>query len=375
MFDQRVTQFYSRRIGDIPWGVKLNGNVHGWDVAVISAQSDPAETAGDSTATGTDATYSVFRVKKGIFGSSNIGLLLANRDWRGDNQGSAGLDATLYFNKALGMTAQFIRAHGPEDNGALTWFLRPALDNANSHLHVRYATWDVGLRENMNAVGFAEDEDRKQINGKLTHTVWTKSRGVERVTGDIEYDRYWSQEGVLRSSEFESEVEIELVSKWELELSHFDEFKLYEKEFDNRETQFELSYDTRAGRRVEVAYGFGRSFNSDLRLVRANTNFKLTDAWRLDYDLTKLWLDPDPEDETTWIHSLRTDYYVTTDLYFKLFFQTNTSIDKKNTQAALVWRFLPPFGSLQLAYQRGTSRAGTRSDQGHTLFTKLSWVF
>jgi hypothetical protein len=375
MFDQRVTQFYSRRVGDIPWGVKLNGNVGGWDLAVLTAQSDPARTAGDTAGLGTDATYSVFRVKKGVFGASNVGLLVANREWKDDNQGSAGLDATLYFSETLGMTAQFIRAHGPEDDGALTWFLRPAFDNANSHFHVRYANWDEGLMKNMNTVGFVEDEDRKQINSKATHTLWPRSRGVERIEGDIEYDRYWSQEGVLRSEEIEAEVEVEFVSKWELEITHFDEYKLYEKEFDNRETKFELSYDTRQGRRAEVSYGFGRSFDSDLRVVRGETLLKLTDSWRFDYNLTRLWLDPDPGDETTWIHSLRSDYYMTPDLYLKLFFQTNTAIDKENTQAALVWRFLPPFGSLQLAYQRGTSMAGTRSDQGHTLFTKLSWVF
>jgi hypothetical protein len=375
MFDQRVTQFYSRRIGDIPWGVKLNGNIEGWDIAVIGAQSDPGKTAGDSAAIGTDATYSVFRVKKGILRSSNVGFLAANRHWRGDNQGSAGLDATLFFTGEIGMTSQFIRAHGPENDGALTWFVRPAFDNANSHFHVRYANWDEGLMENMNTVGFVEDEDRKQINSKLTHTFWPKSHGVERIEGDLEYDRYWSQEDVLRSEEIEAEVEIELTSKWEFEVNHFDEFKLYEKEFDNHETRFEIDYDTRAGRRAQVAYSFGRSFDSDLEIVGGHTSLKLTDAWRVEYELTKLWLDPDPEDESTWIHSLRTDYYFTTDLYFKLFFQTNTSIDKENTQAALVWRFLPPFGALQLAYQHGTSKAGTKSDQGHTLFTKFSWVF
>jgi len=50
-------------------------------------------------------------------------------------------------------------------------------------------------------------------------------------------------------------------------------------------------------------------------------------------------------------------------------------ISKENVQLLGVWRFLPPFGSLQVAYQRGTSEFGTPSEQGDTLFTKLSWVF
>jgi len=68
-------------------------------------------------------------------------------------------------------------------------------------------------------------------------------------------------------------------------------------------------------------------------------------------------------------------YAFNPDLFVKLFAQTNSAIDKVNVQAVGVWRFKPPFGSLQLAYQRGTSEAGEISTQGDTIFTKLSWVF
>ena len=54
---------------------------------------------------------------------------------------------------------------------------------------------------------------------------------------------------------------------------------------------------------------------------------------------------------------------------------STTALDKENIQALWVWRFKPPFGSLQVALQRGTSLLGERSEQGNTLFTKLSWVF
>ena len=50
-------------------------------------------------------------------------------------------------------------------------------------------------------------------------------------------------------------------------------------------------------------------------------------------------------------------------------------IEKENIQALWVWRFKPPFGSLQLAYQTGTSEQGQVSEQGDTFFAKLSWVF
>ena len=91
--------------------------------------------------------------------------------------------------------------------------------------------------------------------------------------------------------------------------------------------------------------------------------------------MTRLDLKPDLEGRSTWIHVLRTSYYFTNDLFVKLFAQTNTAIDKENVQLLTVWRIAPPFGSLQVAYQRGTSAVGEESTQGNTLFVKLAWVF
>lgn len=44
-------------------------------------------------------------------------------------------------------------------------------------------------------------------------------------------------------------------------------------------------------------------------------------------------------------------------------------------QLLAVWRILPPFGSLQVAYQRGASSLGEESTQGDTVFLKLAWAF
>lgn len=375
MYNQRIDQFYSRRIGDIPWGAKLNGKVGGFDLSVIGAQSDPAKTYGDVEREGANAAYTILRAKRGIFGASNIGFLAANRRWRGDNQGSVGLDATLFFTKTLGFTGQFVRAHGPDNDGALAWFVRPAYDSANSHFHVRYSNWDEGLMENMNSVGFIRDDNRKEFDTRISHTFWLRRGGIENIEMSNNYNRYWSQAGVLRSWENDFEIEMELASKWGFEFSQTDEFKRYEKDFRNRETELQVGYDNRAGRSFHASYGFGKNYDSDMRLVHVGTHLKITDAWSASYGLTKLWLDPDPEDESTWIHVIRSNYYFNRDFYLKLFLQSNSVIDKKNIQVVMVWRFMPPFGSLQVAYQRGTSRFGTRSDQGHTLFTKFAWVF
>jgi hypothetical protein len=376
MFSQRIRQFYSRRIGDINWGGKLTGKLAGWDLAALVTDTDlEISEAPVSTVRSVGADYSVLRAQKGVFGVSTIGFLAANRSLQGQNAGSIGLDTTLFFTETLGMTAQLIRAHGPENDGAMAWFLRPAFDSANTHFHVRYTNLDVGLLDNINAIGFLRDDDRKEIDSNIKHTFWFKDSWIEKIKGGVNYNRYQSQEGVLRSWELEGELEVVLSNHWYVELLLVEEYKLYEKEFRNSVTQIELGFDDRAGKSFDLVAGTGKNYDSDLDLAGFDLALNLSDKWNLWYEGTWLELDPDPEDDSTWIHVLGANYYFTNDLFVKLFFQTNSAIDKENIQALLVWRFLPPFGSLQVAFQRGTSAIGTQSEQGNSLFTKLSWVF
>ncbi len=59
----------------------------------------------------------------------------------------------------------------------------------------------------------------------------------------------------------------------------------------------------------------------------------------------------------------------------RVFYQTNSAIERNNLQAVFVWRYMPPFGTAQVAFQRGTAAFGERSTQGNTLFVKLTTVF
>lgn len=369
-FNQRIRQFYSRRIGDIPWGAKLSGTANGWDFYGLAAAADaPNGGVNDS-----QATYGVTRIAHSFERGSSVGLIATNRRLDGVDAGSVGVDSTLFFTDTLGMTAQYIAVHGPGD-GRLAWFIRPAYDSATTHFHVRYSHLDTGIRNDLNAVGFLSDDNRRELDSELTHIVQLKGRVFEQLSGGINFNRYTGQDGVLRSRQTDADLKATLTSGWFVLLSHTDEFKRFERDFDNRITTFEVGYDSRRGNVGTLAYAEGRNFDRDLRLLSGSLTVKLSDRWSLSYQGTDARFCPDGEGETTTIHVLRSDYYFTNDLFLKLFFQTNTAIDKDNVQALVVWRFKPPFGALQVAYQRGTSVSGTASTQDDTFFTKLSWVF
>ncbi|MGH7710629.1 MAG: hypothetical protein ACREOG_05065, partial [Gemmatimonadaceae bacterium] len=185
----------------------------------------------------------------------------------------------------------------------------------------------------------------------------------------------WSQSGPLRSWEIIQSLGVDFRNRASASVRRVEDVQRFEQEFRNRRTELALGYNTREYQAVLVGYAFGRNFDSDLRLITAQASYKVTPQLSVEYELERLTLEPDPDSATTWIHVARLNQFFTKDLFLRLFYQTNSAIDRRNVQAVVVWRYLPPFGTLQLAYQRGTAAFGARSDQGNTLFVKATAVF
>jgi hypothetical protein len=372
MYRQRIQQFYSRRIGDLTWGGKAIGTLGKTGFSAIVTSEDPPSVDSEESPR---AHYAVGRLQRTLPGGSTVGFLGGTRRRGGIDQGSLGVDATLFFTETLGFTGQLLRVHGPTAKGGLAWFVRPAWDSARTHFHLRYTNLDPGIREDFNAVGFLRDDDRREFDTNFTRRFFFETGSVEKVVTGINYNRYYSHSGTLRSWDNDVQAEVAFRNRVVLEVNRIDEYKLFEKGFRNHRTVVDVGWDARDGRSFGVFGSVGRNFDSDLILYGARVNWALGDSFRFGYSLTRLELEPDPEVETTWIHVFETRYAFDPDLFVKLFAQTNSAIDKVNVQVVGVWRFKPPFGSLQLAYQRGTSEAGEVSTQGDTVFTKLSWVF
>jgi hypothetical protein len=368
LFSQRIRTFYSRRIADITAGGKLLGRQGPWEIAALTAQSDPTD--GSSR-----ANYSVARLQRDIFSRSTIAVMAANRSLDGLNEGSVSMDATLYFTSTSGMTGQLIKSYGRFGRGTMAYFLRPAYDSATAHAHVRYTHLGDRFADNANVIGFIRDDDRRELDSALTKTVWLERGPVERVEYGSNYNIYWGQTGTLRSWQIDQSMDVDFRNLWSTQVEYTEEFKEFEKSFRNREIGLGVGYNTRAFQSVRGGYRFGRNFDADFGLWTGSVQRKLSDELSAEYELQRLTFDPDPDDRSTWIHVLRVDQFFTRDLLVRTFFQTNSAIDRRNVQVVFVYRYQPPFGTIQVAYQRGTAEFGQPSDQGNTLFLKMTTVF
>ena len=370
IYSQRIKLFYSRRIGDIYGGAKVYGKAGGFEFSGLTAETKPdAELGTDS------ANFSVFRLKKDIFKDSFVGLLAANKLLNGRNTGTAGLDTSVNFSNTFHFTGQMAVSYGDTKGSNVAFFLRPSIDTATFHFHVRYSQLGETFGDNANAVGFVSDDDRRELDSALEKTFWLKRGFLERISYESNYNIYWGLEGTLRSWQIDEGLSFDLKNKFSLQADHTEEYKLFEEEFRNRQTELTLGYNTREWQSASVAYGFGRNFGLDFDLVRGTLNYRLVRDLSLEYGLTRLVFNPDPDGDSTWIHSIRTTYNFTNDLFLKLYYQVNSAIEKMSVQALFVYRFQPPFGLIQFAYQHGSTVFGVSGERTDTLFMKIAYMF
>jgi hypothetical protein len=367
-FPLRYPTFYSRRIEDITAGGKLLGKQGPWTMAFISAESTPA---------GADraANYSVARAQRDIFSRSTVAVMSSNRRLDGANQGAFSADTSLFFSRTVSMTAQVAKTYGPFGRGTMAFLIRPSYDSSTGHFHVRYGHLGDRVADNLNVIGQIVDDDRRELDSHVTKILWIRRGAFEQIRHDSNYNVYWGQTGILRSWKVNQTMAVEFRNRMNTRVFWSEEFKRFEKDFRNRQAGIDLGYNTREYQSVSTGLEFGRNFDADYLLWSGSARYKVTAALSAEYSLERLELDPDPQRQSTWIHVIRANHSFTKDLFVRVFLQTNSAIDRNNVQAVFVYRYLPPFGTVQMAYQRGTAAFGQRSTQGNTLFLKATTVF
>jgi hypothetical protein len=367
-FPARFPTFYSRRIADITTGGKLLGKQGPWTAAFVTAESDPAGAE-------QSANYTVGRVQRDIFGRSTVAVMASNRRFNSADQGAFSADTNLIFGRTFNMTAQAVKTYGPFGHGTMAFLVRPSYDSPTGHFHVRYGHLGNRVADNLNVIGQIVDDDRREVDSHVTKIVWVRKGAFEQFRYDSNYNAYWSQAGSLRRWKGNQTMAVEFRNRMNTRFSWSEEMIEFEKAFRNREVSLDVGYNTREYQSVSTGLEFGRNFDADYVLWTGSARYKLTSALSAEYSLERLELDPDPRGQSTWIHVIRANQSFTKDLFLRLFFQTNSAIERNNVQAVFVYRYLPPFGTLQVAYQRGTAGFGERSTQGNTLFVKTTTVF
>ena len=347
MFSTRIRTFYSRRIGDIDFGGKLNGKVGGYNVNILGLRSKEIPEMEEP-----QSYFVAARVKRDILKSSSVGLTFVDKAWKGGSTGSLSGDYLLNIGKTWKLTGQAVASYSGNLSSNSAFFLRFARENNIYHYHIRFTSIGDNFKENVNQTGFIVDDDRQEIDADISYVWWIQNKTFKYIEVYSGNNIFWSQRGVLRSWYFTNLVEFYFQNRMSIEFYYNNEFKLFEKKYYNHKYGIELGYNTDEWSSASLNYLWGRNFDRNFDLLEAEGQFKLSNKLAVEYSGNWLHYDPDTTNSTTFINILSLQYNITNDLWFKVFAQNNSSIDRFYFYGLFGWRFKPPFGAVYLIYTR-----------------------
>ena len=344
LFSNRINVFYSRRIGDIDYGLKSNGRIGTFNYSVLSARE---RAAGGESSTRT----TVGRVQKDILGSSNIGLLVVDKSYDGGYNRALSTDATIYFLDDGNFTSQFVGSF-PSDSTGFTkaWFLRAAMENEIYHYHLRFTSIDPGFKKNVNAVGFIPDDNRRELDSDITYKWWLKKNGIEKFNLELRNNVFWSYGGALRNVRLRYSLETTFCNKISAKFENYYLTELFEKRFHNHTRIYELGYNTEQWNQIKFSYQEGRNFDQKLDNWMVTSRLKLNNSLSLSHQFQVVRFSPDTRNRNAVVNILSGDYNFSTDIFLRLFTQHNSGNDRIYVYGLFGWRFIPPFGAFYLAY-------------------------
>ncbi len=374
-YEQEIRLFYTKRIYDIYGGFKLIGSSGGVEFSGMSVQ-----TKEDVLTNQDPANFSVVRLKTGFLKSSSIGILAANKLSSGRNIGAAGIDASLRFGKNFGISGQFAYSYGDFEEENIAYFVRPSYESKIFRVHLSYLRLGQNFGDNVNEVGFIQDDNRRELDSGLGITFIKDKGKVEEFKYDSNYNVFWSVDGDLRSWQFEQGILAEFKSKFTLSAQHLQEFKaqdnlLYETDFRNHRTTLGIGFNTREWEYAILAVTVGKNFGWNFNMLDIRKNIHVSKTLDLEFNMARVYYTFGRAGMNDFVSSIRAINSFNEKLFVKIFYQYRSMIKKFNLELLVNYQILPPSGFIQLVYQVGRARFGESYAPGNTLFLKIGYSF
>jgi len=380
-FGQPIRLFYSKRIGDIWGGANFSGKAGDYDLNALSVFSKA-----DDVLRQDSANFTAFRLGRRFGASSSFGVQGANRFSSGRSTGTLGMDADWQITKAIRLTGQAALAYGELGRDDAAYSIGSSIDTRTFHFRAAYTRIGDVFGDNANAVGFIPDDNRKEVDSILEKAFLLSGAKVDQIRYFSRYNIYWGTDDTLRSWEVLQGLAIDLSSKFTLSASHFQEYKLFEKEYRNHRTRLAIEFNAREEwQAVSLAVTFGRNFGFPFDMIDISKRLQVTKDLFLEYDVGRIhhaWSHPDrPEGKNAWTQGLRINQNIGPAAFFRIYVQYHSVEDfhlgvtghlaRIHLQALASWRLLEPYGTFQIGYLTRKTDFGSPRPGGGAAFLKF----
>ena len=362
-----VIAFFSRRIGieggqlvPILAGARLSGTIGKYRVGFISMQTDHFQ-ATPST------NFSVTRVRRDIFGTSNIGGLLVNKQvGAGPMNRTFGVDTNMKFD-ALNISSYLLKTETSGEDGqdmagdfSASW--RDRLFDARAEF--------TSVQEKFNPeVGFVPRVGIRKSRGSLTYKPRPGERipWIREIRPSLQINYITDQDNVLETRVLQGGLNIDFQNSSVFSVSAEDNFERLDQEFP-----------IRSGQAIDIGdyqfHEYSFSYTSDRsRFFSGNARASTGGFWDGDRDSYSLGLRVQPayqvRADVSWTHNdidlpsgdfttdlvnTRLSYSFNTDLFLNALIQYNST--RKEISSNIRFNFIyKPLSDIFLVYNERRS--------------------
>lgn len=363
--DTPLSLFYSKRVNDIWGGVRLSGTAGGFEYEAFDAQSKPYESQFIQA-----SNFSVVRVRKAV-GPLSIGVMDVNQVTGGSTLGAAGVDFSLAVGKPWLVSGQAALAYGLAGQTASAFFLGSAWNFPLFRAHLSLAFLDKTFADIADGFGFIPDDDRREVSAGLEKTFSFPKGKVDKLHLGLEGDIYWNHAGdLLRGWSLSPYVTMDIGETFAISISDAEEFRLFEKKYQNRRTQLSVILNRdEQWQKASLSFSIGRLFGGQFSMFDIEKWIVVSTSARMIFHIsyllysTEAALNPYIPFTTGWTVDLKLYYDFSPDLTMSFLchfgsrdgfidLQPRTTLTRQYFQLMAQLRVLPPYGMVQAGYQK-----------------------
>lgn len=223
--------FFSRRIVDPQYGVRLTGRLGRWNLGVLAADDRaPGErVAANDPYRGRRAGNAVFSLQRDFLKDSHVRLFVADREFASTYNRVGAVDARLHLPKNFFLSAQAGQSRSGAGMGAgeisgSTYFARLDRSDRRVQYYTSYTDRSPGFRADL---GFIPRVDIRELKNRIGRTWWPERKPLVSLGVALITLGNWNRLGQTQDWEASPEFNLQLLRLTKFTLSRTEALELY----------------------------------------------------------------------------------------------------------------------------------------------------
>ncbi|MFC1724325.1 DUF5916 domain-containing protein [candidate division KSB1 bacterium] len=361
--------FYTRRINEPVYGLKINGKVGNWDVGVLHSMNDndaginaKIENEDIPESTKNEAFYNVIRLSRDIFSRSKIGFITMSKEYSGNYNRIFGLDGSMIFKSNFILAFEAVKSFTSDVNE------KNHMIDAGFNRQSDIFSFGLNYQEHApnfvgNDIGFYSYNDFRFANAWVDFGPRIESIGIRQLrfmTG-VQGENFWAADFFDKkrmSRSWSNNFYIQFMNYWRISGGknsgkYYDRFDNLLYPTDSFSLGFSNNYNSPYFFNFQHAQGkyrtgYSWSYNS---MFRIKPNDRINVQISYNKSLAKLVNTETNNLDKSYYEVWRTKFYYhfNPDLHARVIFQYSDMDKRLNTYYLLAYNFRPK-SFLYLAY-------------------------